>query len=363
MVRWVVVGLFVSLVGCADRSDPGEDDAETGGVSGSGGSGSPGGAGRGGSGGSANAGASGSAGSTGGSAGSAGGTTVGCSPMRLTPSTNPNAVLLAGGDNVQSFATVRVGGEHVFYVSGGGGIERIGKTGGTPERVFSDTDVDRPRIRLGADTIYWFRDGTLLSIASDATDGTPTTVASGVGVDDFNDNLLFVDESHAYFWLRATESVHRLDLASAEITPLVSGVSNIAWSVNDGFFYFGDNYDIIRRVPLSGGTPEQVLRPGGTVWTLAVDATGTFIGGDGDVRAAAEAGNIILLSLSGQYIQRLAPSGNRLFFSSAGTMGWVNKDGSACAVLTSSNVAFDHWDHDDEFVYIAQGGRLYRILP
>lgn len=283
----------------------------------------------------------------------------GCSPApAISPSMNPNAVLIAGGDNMQPFQSVHAAGDHVFYVSGGG-IERVAKTGGTPERVFSDSS--RPYIRVGPTDIYWIRDGGLVSVPRDATEGMATTVAADIGADEPNDNLLFVDATHAYFWVRTTTTIHRLDLSTTDITEVVTGTTNITWYVYDGFLYFDDDYDFIYRVPLSGGTPEQLRRSSDFVWSLAADASGLFVGRYGTITLSGETSTTTLMRFQREYVARLAISGDRLLFSS-GSMGWVMKDGSACAIIGSAGEG-DDWSYDADYVYLADGGRLYRISP
>jgi hypothetical protein len=43
-------------------------------------------------------------------------------------------------------------------------------------------------------------------------------------------------------------------------------------------------------------------------------------------------------------------------------MGWVMKDGSACAIIGGAGEG-DAGSYDADYVYLADGGRLYRISP
>jgi hypothetical protein len=171
-----------------------------------------------------------------------------------------------------------------------------------------------------------------------------------------------VDATYAYLWLRATEEIRRLELATGEITSIVTGSSNIGWYIHDGLLYFADPYDYIRRVPLGGGEPEELSRETDTVWTVATDGTRLFFGGYGEIVEVLEPRNNRLMQLSGDYVQRLLLNGDRLLFGTRdGVVGWVATDGSACGSVINDNFGLQEWASDEQSFFIAESGTLYRV--
>ncbi|HYJ10318.1 MAG TPA: hypothetical protein VEX18_14945 [Polyangiaceae bacterium] len=253
----VMVGSLV--VGCSEGEPAGSAGGAPSGGAGGSSAGAAGSAGSGGKGGSGGAVAGGGAG-RGGSAAAGTGMVEheGCVADPVPLAEAPGVTVLAGEGLTERYGAVEVNAEHVFVASNRG-IERVSKEGGASELVAADTDA--PRFRLGGDNLYYIREGALHSVPTTATEATPTVVAPDIGVDEPNDNLLVVDDGYAYLWARATEAITRLELASGEITPVVEGVSNIAWHIYDGFMYFGDDFDRVMRVPLVGGEPEVVYSP------------------------------------------------------------------------------------------------------
>jgi hypothetical protein len=369
----VVIGVLAA--GCSDgEAAGGTGGAPSGGAAGSstGAAGSAGSAGsdgagdKGGSGGGASDGDAGRGGSS-----AAAGTGMveheGCVADPVPLADAPGATVLAGEGLTERYGAVALGAEHVF-VSSNRGIERVSKQGGTSELVVADTDA--PRFRLGGDNLYYIREGALHSVPATATEGTPTVVAPDIGVDEPNDNLLAVDDGYAYLWARATEAITRLELATEEITPVVEGVSNIAWHIYDGFMYFGDDFDRVMRVPLAGGEPAVVYSPPEVLWSLAAGPSGVFVGSYGAIYAQAEASSETLFedpftaAGSQMYIERVAIHGDQLLFTGSAIgddrIGWVKIDGSSCATYRSS-AFIDEWAFDDTSLYVSGGALLYKL--
>lgn len=362
----VVIGALV--VGCSEGEPAGDArDAAGGGTAGlgTGAAGSAGAAGKGGSSGGEGGGDAGRAGSTA-QAGTGMVEHEGCVADPVPLADAPGALVLAGQGLTERYGAVALGAEHVFVASHRG-IERVSKQGGTSELVMIDTDA--PRFKLGGDNLYYIREGALHSVPTTATEATPTVVASDIGVDEPNDDLLAVDDGYAYLWARATESITRLELASGEITPVVEGVSNIAWHIYDGFMYFGDDFDRVMRVPLAGGEPAVVYSPPEVLWSIAAGAPGVFVGSYGAIYAQAEPSSDTLFedppsAGSQMYIERLAIHGDQLLFTGSAIgddrIGWVGIDGSSCATFRAS-VFIDEWAFDDTSLYVSGGTLLYKL--
>jgi hypothetical protein len=320
------------------------------------------------------AGASGSSGSGGSAAvvaGSGGVTETGgsdepgCKPAaRVDANENPSAVLLTGKIDMlsafDSIQSVYVVGDQVLYVDGTG-IHRIAKTGGAPELVLADTTY--PRTVAGPDKLYWISSGNLYSVPVTATGATATLVASAIGADVPNDNLLSVDATRAYFWVRATTSVKSIVLSAGTITDVVVEPGNINWAIHAGYFYFGDDNDSIHRVKLDGTGLELVSQPFDIIWSLAVDDAHVVVGSYQSIFQPGSTPNSLNTTLlrTSEYVERVEIEGDHLVYStSTGTLGTVALDGTKCTAIGAIDQPND-WAYDDKNFYLAQQGALFSI--
>jgi hypothetical protein len=248
----------------------------------------------------------------------------------------------------------------VLYVDDTG-IQRIAKTGGTPELVLADTTY--PRTVAGPDKLYWISGGNLYAVPMTASGATATLVASAIGADVPNDNLLSADATHAYFWIRATTAVKSLELSSGTVADVVVEPSNISWTIHGGYFYFGDDNDSIHRVKLDGTGLELVSQPFDIIWSLAIDDSRTFVGSYQSIFQPGSTPNSLNTTLlrTSEYVQRVEIEGDHLVYStSTGTLGTVALDGSKCTAIGAIDQPHD-WAYDSQNFYMAQQGALFRV--
>ena len=177
-----------------------------------------------------------------------------------------------------------------------------------------------------------------------------------------SDYLFAVDATNAYVWLRPTRAIQALSLATGMATTLLEEEKSTSWILVDGFIYFAGDYDLMKRVAVTGGMPERLHQGHNILWAPGVDGTQLYYGGSNILVKIDGMNEQYLMQGSMGFIERIVPQGDLLLWEGwQGAVGFVSKDGSRCGTVIDSLFGFAGWDHDETSFYLATEDAIYQV--
>ena len=224
-------------------------------------------------------------------------------------------------------------------------VKRAPRAGGEPTVLWTGHGMDSlGEIVVANGVVYFTEDGRVLSVP--ATGGTATELARASR--DFP-SYLAVDGEYVY-WAGENENeanylsyIRRVKTTGGRYETVYTGYYGVSsFAVKDGAVYFaGSDATILMNPPHrlmkvlgSGGSPTQLLETPGVIRSLAVDGEHAFVAiADGgweldavDVAGGAKKTLLTLPLADGNEIDRLGVSSDKVYWASAGTFDFGQKD-------------------------------------
>jgi hypothetical protein len=204
--------------------------------------------------------------------------TIGTGTVRKVP--------LPGGTPV-TLASSQVGGAIAVdstsvYFSDGGGVVKVGLSGGAPESLVSGL-LNVGGLSVDSSSVYWVSvEGAVTKVA--VTGGTTVLLTSK------RSNAIAVDATSVYFADALDGAIWKVGLAGSTLSPITEGrgytngiavdATSVYWTVQGALGTHGCNADVacggfVMKVGLFGGTP-VTLASSPNPFALAVDSTSVY---------------------------------------------------------------------------------------
>lgn len=293
-----------------------------------------------------------------------------CTPVAVANSLEPATIATASYD----MQSVTVSGADVYYLDHGKGVYRLTGGVGTPTQVVppvTDTSVGHTMVggvlQIDSTHVYFAQDESLYrSALANPSPELLVTAANDI-------TQVEIDDSYVYYVV-TTGTIGRIPLAGGTPEELVPAEASAqSMQLVNGTMYFV-NFDLgeVGRLPAGGGTIEY-LTPYDDASEVVVVSDTTLFFSDWSSLYAAPRSNPKQLTLLGSgggdmmtnsSFERVKLVGDRLYwFDSGDHVGWTKTDGSQCGLLFSAEMP--NWVTDiavaSDAIYVALKTTLLKL--